>query len=132
MPITINLTDEQRTNLLTSAIEGGSNYWYMFEEHAGNLINSVPELPTTKESCFDGTFVWKLWSALKAGLEIPVHDIETSEEIGKLSMNSIEQGEQTMSEKYAYDLAEILQQNYDASTADAWFQLAVMNEIIYG
>jgi hypothetical protein len=127
----INITDEQRVYQLVAALEGGSNYWYNFDYEANEIINSVPQLETD-DACFVDTFVWKLWSALKAGKEIPVSDIETGEVLGNLSIASIERGEETMLKDYVQDFADILSGNDDAGTGDIWFQLAVMNDIVYG
>lgn len=129
--IQFSFTDEQRIDLLTSAIEGGSNYWYNFQATACNQLNKVQQL-FSDDSIYTDTFVWKLWSAIKQGMEIEVHDIETGDSLGFISMNSIERGEQTLNEKYNFAVGDVLSENDDAATGDVWLQCAVMNEVVYG
>ena len=124
--ITVTITDEQRLNFLTSALEGGSNYWYLFAKDAFDIIDKA--FPPAHDVCF----VDRLWAVIKAGLSIPVRDIEEDELIGEISLASIEKGEQLLADKYAWALAEILDENDDANTADIWFQLCCLGEIVYG
>jgi hypothetical protein len=121
------LSDEQRLNMLTGALEGGSNYWYWFKNAANRVIESVKPFTDGSEP-----FVERLWEAIKAGKQIEVHDIDNRELLGTISLQSIERGEQTMAEKHAEHFGNIISENDDAETADVWFQLAVMNELTYG
>lgn len=125
MSTVINVSNETRENLLTSAIEGGSNYWYLIKDKACDIINKY-----SKRECF----VEKMWDAILAGEEIEIHDIEDEDgdALGKISLVSIEKGEQIMAEKHASHFADIIDENDDACTGDVWFQLAVMGEIVYG
>ncbi len=123
---TILVTREQRLNLLISAIEGGSNYWYSFEKEACAMIEKVA--PSSNKT----TFVDRLFKALESGLSIPVHEIEEGEKLGEISLKSIEEGEQIMLKKHAPHFADILSEQDDAVTADVWFQLAVMKDLVYG
>lgn len=125
MPVTINITDEQRTNLLCSALEGGSNYWYLLNTDAMAIIRKYKEA--------NDTLVERMWKAIKAGEEIPVTDREDETEVlGKISLASIDKGEQIMAEKHASHFADVLKEIDDATTGDVWFQLAVMSEVVYG
>lgn len=123
------ITKEQRLNLLTSAIEGGSNYWYLFDEGACKIIYGLTEDQTTPEGI---PFVDKVFEALEKGASIPISDIETEEILGELSMKSIKEGESLMLEKSPSHFADIISNNDDSITADVWFQYAVMKDIIYG
>jgi hypothetical protein len=122
---TITITSEQRFNLLVSALEGGSNYWYYLHRDA---INTAKPFRQAGDS-----LVGYIWKAIEANHEIPVRDIESPEEVlGKISLASIERGEQLMAEKYPEHFADIVAGNDDATTGDIWFQLAVMGELVYG
>lgn len=122
----IQLTDEQRLNLLTSALEGGSNYWYEIRKAACDKIDSV------KPSDGKTPFVDRMWAAIKAGKNIEVHDIESRDLLGHISLETIERGEQSMLEQQPEHFADILAENDDACTGDVWFQFAVLNQIVYG
>lgn len=123
----IIVTEERRKDMLCGALEGGSNYWYVLSEEAVAIIEK--HAPRTKDS----TFVDRMWIALKAGAEIPVNDAENEDEVlGKISLASIEIGEQSMADDYMHHFADILDETDDGTTADVWFQLAVMNDVVYG
>jgi hypothetical protein len=124
--IKVTITDEQRLNLLTSALEGGSNYWYLLDKDAADIIDK--HFPPAKNVCF----VDRMWATIKAGLSIPIADNEEDEGVGEISLASIEKGEQLLADKYPGTLAEILEENDDANTADIWFQLCSFGEVIYG
>lgn len=125
MSIVITITNEQRTNLLTSALEGGSNYWYYLYSDATKIIN--------KHKKAGDCFVDKMWRALENKEEIPVRDKEDMKEVlGKISLASIEKAEQIMAEKYPEHFADIMSGSDDAATGDLWFQLSVMGDVVYG
>lgn len=126
------ITDENRFNLLVSALEGGSNHWYYIKDKACDIIDSVAGQSCITNESTDRSFAQRMWDAIKAGKQIEVHDIENRELLGSISLESIERGEQTMIEKYDWHFNNILTENDDAETGDVWFQLAVMNEIVYG
>lgn len=122
----VTVSEEQRESLLCSAIEGGSNYWYYLNEDAITVVNEVNADEETP-------LVTRMWQAIKAGKEIPVTDAEDEVTVlGKISLVSIEKAEQSMADDYAHHFADIVSENEDATTADVWFQLAVMNDVVYG
>lgn len=124
------ITDEQRSNLLCSAIEGGSNYWYLLNEDSCQIINEKgkPQGSTERIPLVD-----KMFKALQAAAEIPVYDIEDATELlGKISMSSIKRGEEIMVKDYPGHFADIISESDDANTGDVWFQLAVMGQVVYG
>lgn len=117
------ITKEKVFDLLVSAIEGGSNYWYLFDKEACQTIKSY------EGECF----VDRLWAALLDGRFIPVHDvIEEGKKLGELSLPSIEYAKLLIVDQYPYHYADIITENDDATTADVFFQLAVMKDVIYG
>jgi hypothetical protein len=120
----IKISDEMRGDLIVTALEGGSNYWYNISTRADRIIDKYKK----DNLCFSEYF----WEAIKAGESIPIHDIETNQKLGEINLQSIEVGEQTMADEYPRHLADIVSGNWDAETADVWFQLAVMNELVYG
>ena len=122
---TIVITNEQRSNLLCSALEGGSNYWYYLGSDANKIIDEFRQ----PGDC--GVDI--IWKAIMNGKEIPVRDLENPKDVlGKMSLASIEKAEQIMAEKYPQHFADIVSGNDDATTGDIWFQLSVMAEVVYG
>jgi len=115
--------DQLREDLLITALEGGSNYWYLLAEEACGIFGSYPG-PAGSE---------KVWQAIADGKTIPVNDAEEEEEVlGSINMESIKAGEEIMLKEYPHILADILKENWDAGTADVWFQLCVMKEVVFG
>lgn len=135
--ITVKITDEQRENLLVSALEGGSNYWYCLRTDAEKEITKfVPEFPTLRK---ETPYVELMWKAIQAGAVIPVRDVENPKDVlGHISLASIAEGEQFMADNHSRHFTAIIDENDDAETGDVWFQLATLRnkdgkpEIVYG
>ena len=120
------IKDYDRECLLVDALEGGSNYWYFLEDDSIKAINE--KIPQDKETPLS----IRMFKAIVSGADVPVYDCETNEKLGSISLKSIKKGESTMVTKYPFHFSAIIKENYDATTADVWFQLAVMNDVIYG
>lgn len=111
-----------RKDLLITALEGGSNYWY-----------DLPFIEMVEKPNDIYTMSERIFQAVCKGVEIPVHDIETGEKLGELSMRNIRRGERTMKAEYpTTHWKDIQYGDWDATTADVWFQFIVMNEIVFG
>lgn len=116
-----NQTKQAIENILITALEGGSNYWYMLEEfdmisdskmsYVENIIHNIINTP---------------------GFEITVTDCETGEYLGILSKESILKGLNLAREQYKEEYDMIMDGDYDESIADVLFQLIIMGEIVYG
>lgn len=127
------LSNSVRNDLIIDAIEGGSNYWYLFGEKSDSIIRKY--IGVRKEfhgELFYSTFSEAVITAIVEGEEIPVYDIETYELLGNLSLKSIEEGEEKMYEQQPEHFNNIIYENNDAETADVWFQYCVMGELIFG
>lgn len=125
----VSLTDDQRESLLCSALEGGSNYWYSIDEPSGNKLKAFVKQKALRS---DGTFVGKMFAAVKAGHAVQVNELETGKKLGIFSLESIRKGEGLMISNHIEHFCDVLSGNDDAITGDVWFQLCVMGEIIYG
>lgn len=110
---------EIQLNLLTNALEGGSNYWYVLK----NISQVEPG---------DSPLVERIFAALMAGKEFKVRDIESNELLGVLSKKSMNEAGVLMMQKFPQHFKNVKNDNDDAETADVWFQLAVMKELIFG
>lgn len=121
---TIEISNEDITDVLTTALEGGSNYWYnlpdlsMIGKDAGEYMT---------ESMTD-----KIINSALHGVSIPIYDIEaqTSDDdavLGELSLANIERGLNLfIDDGREFDPA------MDADEADVLFQFIVMGEIVFG
>lgn len=114
-------------NMLVSALEGGSNYWYLIGEKTCDRIEvATPEM---KGEPFVDRFLMAIQKGTKG---INVLDTETGEKLGTLTPESWAKAEKLMIEKHRSHLGDILKENDDAITADVFFQLAVIGELTFG
>ena len=111
--------------MLCGAIEGGSNYWYF-----------LPNLEEVKNKTIDMKNYPLVDRIIKSiydyGLSIPVNDVENDEYLGEINVDNIENAAKLMFEKYPKYFANILKEEEDVDTSDIWFQLVVMQEVVYG
>jgi len=117
------LTKEQQKNLLTTALEGGSNYWY-----------NLPDLTEARKHKQDGDCtIDYIFRAVQEGLKIEVNDLEDEDEVlGYISKQGLKEGAILMQHKYPKHYADAITENDDAITGDVFFQLVVMQEIVFG
>jgi hypothetical protein len=118
--VKVDITFEQFKDVIITALEGGSNYWY--------TINSI-DIPPKYVGCGSRVdrIAEKLWDDPE--YKLPIYDVEDdSEQLGELSM----QGFLDNAVKDIWAFNEMLNGEFDANTADILFQLAIMGEIVYG
>lgn len=117
------MNNQIRQDLLVTALEGGSNYWYYLPDLSMTEKYQSPELSTSEV----------IWKAVTKKRVIPVHDAENEEEkLGELSMEQIKIGEELMKKNAPEHWMNANDENWDAETADVWFQFVVMGELIFG
>jgi hypothetical protein len=126
--VTHELTAEQISDALCSAIEGGSNYWYSIDraiEPSEWQFDSEPQR--------DGQH-WLHDYPLNPGGALLMSDTTEDNEHGtmRLDSESIQRGLTVLAEKYSWHMQDILQENADADTGDALLQCCLFGEIIYG
>lgn len=143
-------------DLITTAYEGGSNYWVLFD------LNGIPDDPNLKYTSE------RITDAVYKGYKIPVYDRESGdvnvpysfvrfggtnqpsnlparnskeffdehgfEYLGELSLEGLNRAVEELKTdvQYGHILRNIATENYDALDADAFLQLAVMGKIVYG
>lgn len=126
------ISDKTREDLLVTALEGASSYWYFLHDKAC-LIASKHRIKTPD---FErgNALSERVWRAIAAGETIEVHDIEDQDgdPIGKINRESINQGEMLMLKNNPGHFANIIKDYYDGETADVWFQFCALGEIMYG
>jgi len=122
---TKSITKEDIIDILVTALEGGSNYWYFIP----TIPNGVREIKnemgiTTTEAI--GQYV------LKGGY-VQINDAEDEEEVlGNIDMDGLLDAIQKIKTDYPNIYENIIDEEYDSEDADAFFQIAVMGDITFG
>lgn len=121
--VTLELID----SLIITALEGGSNYWYL-------LDHTKVATPENFERNSEIHYEWL--DKIYQGSTIDIFDAEDPEEkVGELNNDNIKRGLKCLEDaqnKHDNIIASILQEEYDANDADTLFQYIVMGEITYG
>jgi hypothetical protein len=127
-PLSINMpvAYEMIKNVIVTAIEGGSNYWYKIPDHSYDVIKSIePDQPIS---------VGLARAVMIHNIDIDIEDIENDETVGTLSYNKIKERLKVAyeDEDVMRNLMAFISDDYDADNADVVFQYLVMGEIVYG
>lgn len=114
--------------IFTTALEGGSNYWYDISSKATKLIRDA--VPREEDQYLSSAIVKAI---LDHGVEVPINDIEDEDEVlGIISKDNIEERLQKLVDNGGFNL---LQQhidgNGDADSADTIFQYLTMGEVVF-
>jgi hypothetical protein len=128
--INIDFSLERVSDLLCSAFEGGSNYWYMIEKFIKPpVVKGYTGLPDVYRH---------LDYPLSPGGALIVSDAVgsgcdgTSAKRARLNLKSIRRGLSVMAEKYPQHFAAWREENDDAETGDVFLQCCLFNEVVYG
>lgn len=121
-------------DLLCSALEGGSNYWYVVERFI-----EPPKLEflyfADSAEC-DVQVFRHIDYPLNLGGGIVITTLEGDEFDGKtewqLNLASIKQGLQVMAARYARNFADFVNEDDDAITGDVFLQCCLFGEVVYG
>lgn len=116
--ISIPVPIQEVKDMIITALEGGSNYWYY-----------LPDVEMARKEEFRGlALAEKIVNAvIDHGEVVPVHDLEDeTEKLGEISRENIERGLKL------YLPGNMLDGSADAGEADQLFQMIVMGEVIYG
>jgi hypothetical protein len=121
MKVELNIADQDIIDVLVTALEGGSNYWY-----------NLPDVTMARKHYKNVTSLAVSEKVIKAVLEhneiIPVYDVEDEDNhLGDISQANIKRGLQLfMDDDRAWT------PDMDAEQADVFFQYVVMGELVYG
>lgn len=123
--ITKKISKEVIESVIVTALEGGSNYWYMLPNHCTQEIRK--HVTRKEEECLSVAFT----SALYKGAELPVYDVEEGDCLGIVSMKTMQPRLQTLAddENYRWALDNELAGDGDAESSDVVFQFLVMNKV---
>jgi hypothetical protein len=112
---------EIANDLLTTALEGGSNYWAQIE-------TSIPKSEDPTRQCFSE----RVWDFIMSGGSVAVSDLEEGDDLGTFNNDSLVNAFKVMEETYPYHYKNAVNDEWDGITADVFFQCAVMGKIVFG
>lgn len=121
-PSPFKLSEERLNDLLTNALEGGSNDWYYIvksnrKELGVEFLSDVP----FKEGGYLDVIDYD-----------EEDDIHNPENIIRVDKERIYKGYKIFGEKYPQHFYDAVMEQDDATTADVFFQCVVFGEVIYG
>lgn len=120
--VPVEVEDQRVSDLICSALEGGSNYWYLL----------VVSKSSHKEH---GTF-WSDIPMAGGHLGFALLDPDDGPINGKsewvLNRASCESGLVIMANKYPRHYANFMNENDDAETGDVFLQCALFGELVFG
>jgi len=131
-------TEHMLRDLLVTALEGGSNYWYMLEDKVlppGVTLEDVRSggrLNPDKKDYWNSAYI----IPFLVGVALIIGEIEPDAfpkgKKFRLDLTSMRKGFRLMRQKYPKMFYEVLNESYDANHADVWLQLCLFGEVIFG
>ena len=125
MKLKLNLEYETFEDIIVTALEGGSNYWYML----GNIEGI--ELHSKMHKTLSERIAYGLWHNKDARVDIL--DLEDEDELlGTLTYDSVRENMKLACKDHMKEINMMISEDYDAWTADTLFQVLVMGEVTFG
>ena len=125
--IEYEVTEGMIENVIVSALEGGSNYWYFID--VADFEDDLPPMrtyPALTERISEAVFK-------NPAFKMPVYDVEDEDDVlGYLSQKNLRRGLELCAKDYPEVFQRFTQDEIDAGDADIIFQLTVMGEITFG
>jgi hypothetical protein len=126
MKLQLELKYETFEDIIVTALEGGSNYWYMLGD-----TKCIPARNDMPDKALSQRIAYGLWH--NKASELSIWDLEEEDELlGTLTYDSVREGMQTACNEYAQQVGMMVNGDYDAWTADTLFQVLVMGEVTFG
>jgi len=135
-------------DLLVTAWEGGSNYWVEVAEYKAPKGMSFERLeklawealPQEEKEFWkkpDGVPFYSMMAYLPPSVKwkvkfTPNEVVKEEGEAYYLTPENMRAAAPKLAEKYPHIFARIKDENYDAGDADAWLQMAVFGDVIFG
>lgn len=145
LKIEMNIPIESIEEILITAMEGGSNYWYIMdgEQHCRSWLSE--EIKSGRLERNDKIH-YKWMDAMFQGCphKISIYDVEEANEegeelselepLGYLTMDSIAEGLELAQQDYSEEFSQHIPSynDGDGDSADVLFQLMVMGDVAYG
>jgi hypothetical protein len=127
--INIELTREVLEDIFVTALEGGSNYWYLIGAEAIKKVRAV--VPDRSIP-----FSQALFSAVyDHEVDVEIHDIEEEEDeeaVGTISMTTMsERLQKCATDDNSWAILNEINENGDATSSDVIFQYIALGEVVY-
>jgi hypothetical protein len=114
----IEVADEMVKDLFITAFEGGSSYWAEVNQETPAGEGAVSE---------------RFWAWFEKGGSMGICSSEdATEELGEVNMTSIARALQIMHDEWPEQFEALVDESFDAETADIFLQLACMGEVEFG
>lgn len=124
--VELTVTRERVSDLLTSAFEGGSDYWYCVAKKIAPTTWEFTSEPTPTRGHYRQDY------PLNPGGSLLICDIDDEEKTQiTLDWAALQRGLTVMQKKYPEHFADFLSENDDAITGDVFLQCCLYNEIIF-
>ena len=124
--IEYTITEDMIENVIVSALEGGSNYWYFVD-----VEDFEQDLPPKNGKALTERISEAVFK--NPSFKMPVYDVEDEEDIlGYLSQKNLRRGMELCAKDYPEVFKRLINDEIDAEDADVIFQLTVMGEITFG
>ncbi len=125
--LTHTLTSEQISDILTSALEGGSNYWCRVVDCLAPMTTwEFDSEPKSEQGHWAQDF------PLNPGGKVLIVDkLDGDAGVLTLDAEAIQKGLNVLAEKYPWHITNILSENDDAETGDVLLQCSLFGDIIY-
>lgn len=119
------ITEDHISGVITTSLEGGSNYWYLIDRDQLSGISEDRSIPLSER-------ISKALSSNKSA-RVPIYDIENPDDLlGTVTQESLKKAFEKAAEEYPTSFNAIMNDTYDAIDADIVFQLATMNDVVFG
>jgi hypothetical protein len=123
VPVTVDLPFTTISDLLVSALEGGSNYWC-------KTVDAVT--PTTMDYVYDKEILYPRYQyPLNPGGRLDIRTFD-DKKVFKVDLKAIKKGLKLLGEEHMDVMDRILKEDSDAGDADIFFQLCTFGKVIYG
>jgi len=134
MKISVDISIQTIRNLLCSAFEGGSNYWYQIDGYQlapGFSIEDFRENGRMQPE--NDYFHWSQLIPTIPGCAVKV-SAPDAPELGQklLNLETLQKGLDILTEEYPWYIAIIINETDDAETGDVLLQCALFGDIIFG
>lgn len=133
---------ERAQNILTNALEGGSNYWYTIKEVVQPTERTFEDKLWTEERAKNPNWYHTTEIPLNKGGALIFSTIseERTEEARnkeeakryRLDLEAIARGLRIMAFAYERHFSDFMAENDDATTGDVFLQCCLFGEVIYG
>lgn len=126
LKLELELSYETFEDIIVTALEGGSNYWYLLGDAKG-----IPKRNDMPDKALSQRMAYGLWHNKDS--EIAIWDAEEEDELlGILTYDSVREGMQLACKDHMKEINMMISEDYDAWTADTLFQVLVMGEVTFG